>query len=281
MPGYNHALVAVDGSAASLHAFREAARLPGLRLTAIAVAPSGQAGLAGAEGGKITPKKREPYEQALAAAARLARDAGVPLTTLLAEGEPQARIVAAAETQGCDLIIMGVTGLDALKLGMMGSTTARVIGLSRREVLVVPPQATLGFGKLLLATDGSRYSREAAARALDLVQAYGGELAVASVLDLPPGFMEETPEVAGELLERLKSLVGEVTRKAQGLALPCQEYVRLGPVYRVITDLARELKVDLIVMGSHGRTGSKRLLMGSVTERVIGFAPCPVLVVKA
>ena len=175
---------------------------------------------------------------------------------------------------------MGVTGRDALKLGLMGSTTARVIGLSRGEVLVVPPQATLGFEKLLLATDGSRCSREAAARALDLVQAYGGELTVVSALDLPPGFKEEMPEVAAEFLERLKGLVGEVAESAQGLGLKCQGHVRLGPAYRVITDLARELRVDLIVIGCHGRTGSKRLLMGSVTERVIGYSPCPVLVVK-
>jgi nucleotide-binding universal stress UspA family protein len=281
MGRYSHALVAVDGSPESLQAFSEAGRLPGIRLTALAVVPSGLSGLAGGGGGKITPEKREPYEQALAAAAQLAQDASLTLTTLLAEGEPQARIVEAAATQGCDLIIMGVTGRDALKLGLMGSTTARVIGLSPGEVLVVPPRATLGFGKLLLATDGSRYSREAAARALDLVQAYGGELAVVSALDLPPGFKEEMPEVAGEFLERLKGLVGEVTQRAQGLGLKCRGFVRLGPAYRVITDLARELRVELIVMGCHGRTGSKRLLMGSVTERVIGHSPCPVLVVKA
>ena len=48
----------------------------------------------------------------------------------------------------------------------------------------------------------------------------------------------------------------------------------------VIIELARKANIDLIVMGSHGRTGLKRLLMGSVTERVISSAPCPVLVVK-
>ena len=48
----------------------------------------------------------------------------------------------------------------------------------------------------------------------------------------------------------------------------------------VITDVARKKNIDLIVLGSHGRTGLKRLLMGSVTESVIAHAPCPVLVVK-
>jgi nucleotide-binding universal stress UspA family protein len=48
----------------------------------------------------------------------------------------------------------------------------------------------------------------------------------------------------------------------------------------VICDIARKQSIDLIVLGSHGRTGIKRLLMGSVTESVIAHAPCPVLVVK-
>jgi nucleotide-binding universal stress UspA family protein len=53
-----------------------------------------------------------------------------------------------------------------------------------------------------------------------------------------------------------------------------------GRPYEVIVNRAKEKKADLIVMGSHGRTGLKRLLMGSVTERVIGHAECAVLVVK-
>jgi nucleotide-binding universal stress UspA family protein len=54
--------------------------------------------------------------------------------------------------------------------------------------------------------------------------------------------------------------------------------VREGEAYRVITELAGKEKFGVIVMGSHGRTGLKRLLMGSVTEKVIGYAPCPVLI---
>ncbi len=56
--------------------------------------------------------------------------------------------------------------------------------------------------------------------------------------------------------------------------------VPLGRPYEAILKVAQAKKANLIVLGSHGRTGLKRLLMGSVTERVIGQAPCPVLVVK-
>ena len=56
--------------------------------------------------------------------------------------------------------------------------------------------------------------------------------------------------------------------------------MKIGEPYNVIISTAKEKKVDLIVMGSHGRRGISRLLMGSVTERVIGHASCAVLVVK-
>lgn len=72
-----------------------------------------------------------------------------------------------------------------------------------------------------------------------------------------------------------------VAEKARSRGLACQTRVGVGPAYRVIVDTATEWEAGLIVMGSHGRTGLKRLLMGSVTERVVGEVPCPVLVVKA
>jgi len=56
--------------------------------------------------------------------------------------------------------------------------------------------------------------------------------------------------------------------------------VREGVAWETIAGLAREQKIEMIIMGSHGRTGLKRLLMGSVAEKVIGHAPCPVLVAR-
>jgi nucleotide-binding universal stress UspA family protein len=62
--------------------------------------------------------------------------------------------------------------------------------------------------------------------------------------------------------------------------LTCRRIVRHGTPYSEIEDLAREQNIDLIVMGQVGHRGPRRILIGSVTERVIEYAPCPVLVVK-
>jgi nucleotide-binding universal stress UspA family protein len=211
----------------------------------------------------------------------MAREAGVELETVLAVGEPYRSILEQAEARDADLVVVGLKGPDLPEEAMMGSTTARVIGYSPRDVLVVGPNARVAFARILLATDGSRYSQRALVRALEVARAYGGALQVVSALDVPPGFAAEAPEVTTELLAGLNRQVAEAKQRAQGLGIECRGWVRQGTAHQVITGLARASRIDLIVMGSHGRTGLKRLLMGSVAERVIARAPCPVLVVKS
>ncbi len=280
MTVFQRVLVAVDGSPASLHALQESFNLAGSALAVISVLPTTASGLGTQVNQNLDAYWRDAQEQALAAAAAAAQAAGVALKTIAARGEPHEAIVAAAEREASDLIVVGLKGRDLPAAALMGSTTARVIGFSPTEVLVVPEHAGIGFARILLPFDGSRFSRRAAGEALKICQAYGSEFMVLSVLDAPPGFMEDAPEVAEDLLTRLKELAAEVKAQAESQGIRSQAAVRQGPAYQVITAAARETGASLIVMGSHGRTGLKRLLMGSVTERVIGFAPCPVLVVK-
>lgn len=271
MTVFRRVLVAVDGSPASLHAFEQALRLGG-ETAAIAVTPKASSGPASV--------RQDIQDKALAQAAVLAQAAGVSLSTLSDQGEPYERIVAAAESIESDLIVVGLKGRDLPAAALMGSTTARVIGFSPVDVLVVPERADISLEKILLPTDGSRYSQKAAARALEICAARGGELKVLAVLDAPPDFMAAAPEVGADLLAGLGDITAEVQGRAQDRGLSCQTAVLQGSAYQVITVEAHKWRAGLIVMGSHGRTGLKRLLMGSVTERVIGFAPCPVLVVK-
>ncbi|MBI4777691.1 universal stress protein [Candidatus Desantisbacteria bacterium] len=75
-------------------------------------------------------------------------------------------------------------------------------------------------------------------------------------------------------------VVDEVKKMGEAQGVSVETQIKDGEVYDVITSLAREYNSGIIIMGSHGRTGIRRLLMGSVAERVIGYAPCPVLVIK-
>ena len=279
MKAYRHILAAVDGSGPSLHALEQAFRLPGCRVTAAAVVPPFPGNLKEAGPG-VEARLEAPYAAALAHCRDLAAARGLSLKTLLLKGEPHEALSAAAREQGCDLVVIGKRGHDLPPGSRMGKVTERVIGYCPLDVLVAPVRGSLGLDRLLLPVDGSRFSRQAAARALTLAGTDARLLAI-SVLDAPPGFVTEVPEVARDLLDNLETLVADVARQADAHGLPCETRVVVGPAARTILAVAQEWQAGLIIMGSHGRTGLKRLLMGSVTERVVGEAPCPVLVVKA
>ncbi|MHB8069243.1 MAG: universal stress protein [Desulfobaccales bacterium] len=279
MAKYNRVLVAVDGSASSLHALQESFKLTGSWVTVVTVAPfyEGDLRLVG------TPQPQalmtEPCNTALETAQEMADAAGALIQTVCAAGEPYERLVDLAESGNRDLIVMGAKGHSFIERALLGSVTRRVIGYTQRDVLVVPSQAEVAWQKILLATDASPASEAAVARALDLAQDYGGELQVVAVMKFPPQIYVEPP-VTAAWRERLRACVERITAQAQSRNLAATGSVLEGTPYKAIVDLAQREKARLIVMGAHGRTGLKRLLMGSVTERVIGHAPCPVLVVK-
>jgi nucleotide-binding universal stress UspA family protein len=176
---------------------------------------------------------------------------------------------------------MGRKGTRHLEKTLVGSVTARVIGHSQRDVLVVPDNARVGWKRILVATDGSRYSKVAAERAIDFAKSYGGELRVVSVVDVPSEFYAEAPNAVDDMIDKAKEFVRDIRVQAESAGIKAESFVGEGEAYQIITDLARKQEANIIVMSSHGRTGLKRLLMGSVAEKVIGHAPCPALVVRS
>jgi nucleotide-binding universal stress UspA family protein len=196
---------------------------------------------------------------------------GVSLTPVVPEGQAaHAAIVAAAEKIGPDLIILGRCGKTALARLLMGNVTARVIGLSPVNVLVVPRGAALAFHRLLIASDGSSFSQAAWKLALSMAQKAESQLIAVSV----------APE-EGDII-RAKAIVHQMLTEANRAKMPLKGVnpQGLAPDEGIVHQAIKN-EVDLIIMGSRGLTGLKKLVMGSVTERVIGRSPCPILVVKA
>ena len=277
-------LVAIDGSESSMHALKESFKLARNEkswITVVSVVPEYKGDLDLVAVGNVMASMRKPCENALHKADELARAEGALIKTVCEEGEAYERIIDLAEAENCELIVMGRSGLSRLERVLVGSVTARVIGHSPIDVLVVPLTAEIGWNKILLATDGSRYSKAAAERAIDFAGEYGGELRVVSVVDVPAEFYGEAPDAVEDLINKAKGYAEDVKRQAESAGIKAETFVREGETYKAILDLAKEQNVNAIVMGSHGRTGLKRLLMGSVTEKVIGYASCPVLVVKS
>ncbi len=150
--------------------------------------------------------------------------------------------------------------------------------------------------KILLATDGSREAELAARTAADLGEKTGSELHLVHVFGIvpigPPVYPEATDlqgvEREAEVEERQRIseqrarevLEAEVEKLRSAGGMVTQAHLLEGRVEPEIVALAEEIRAGLIVMGSRGRGGIRRALMGSVSDSVMRHAHCPVLVVR-
>jgi nucleotide-binding universal stress UspA family protein len=141
--------------------------------------------------------------------------------------------------------------------------------------------------RILHATDFSKASRAAFSKAVDLAKSQRAELWVLHVLSISPPFVTEgyvPPKVwdeieAGARTEAKRQLDRLVVR-ARRKGVRATGLVVLGSPYQDIVRVARRMRADLLVIGTHGRTGLTKVLLGSVAERVLRTAPCPVLTVR-
>jgi len=284
MGRYRRILVAVDGSESSKNAFRQACRIAQTDkswLTVITTIPSYEDLFQMPSiQEKVSEALRAEGEKIVAEIKKIAADEDTFIKTVLEEGTPFDTIIDTAEEGNYDLIVMGRLGRKRIEKALVGSVTARVIGNSQRDVLVFPINTKIGWNNIMLATDGSKYSTTATEKAVDIAKSYRGELKALSVVDVTEEFQTEAPEAVEKMVERAREYVDDVKKKAEDSGVKAEALVREGDTYKVIIDLAKKLACEVIVMGSHGRTGVKRLLMGSVTEKVIGYSACPVLVIR-
>ena len=139
--------------------------------------------------------------------------------------------------------------------------------------------------KIVLATDGSKFS-EAATQAV-LAQHCSPETEVRVLCAVALPTLSAPPQMAASYAPELEEQVQEAKEIAdravvtlQKAGLKASGEVIKGDVRDVIIELAKEIGADLIVLGSHGRRGIGRLLMGSVAEAVVRYAPCSVEVVR-
>jgi nucleotide-binding universal stress UspA family protein len=189
---------------------------------------------------------------------------------LIREGEePYKYIVEEAKKNKIEMIIMGRHGRTGLKRLMIGSVTAKVIGHMPCNVLIVPKASSVIYKTILLATDGSKYSEAAALDAISIAKRCRSDLIVLSV------------STKTKNIPSAKKSVEKIKEKAEKDGLKVKTFTPRGMPYELVVKTAKDKKAGVIVVGSHGRTGLKKLLMGSVTERIIGHAHCPVLVVKS
>jgi nucleotide-binding universal stress UspA family protein len=209
------------------------------------------------------------------------------------DGDPVDVLLAAADGEHADLLVVGSRGVGDRPELALGSTSLRVLRAARVPVLVVPdrrraspPAGGLRLRHLLVGVDRSDASRAALELAADVAVALGGSLSVLEVVDyLPPfplrestaGTHEGEAQAPGPAMALLEAEVRGVRARGVGV----QVFVRSGDPAPALLELADDVDADLVVVGTRGRGGPAELLLGSVARTVADRARRPTLVVPA
>lgn len=195
-------------------------------------------------------------------------------------------IVDTATRIGAGLIVVGTRGLTGVKHVVLGSVAERTVRLAPCPVLTVKEDdGGAEIRRIVVATDFSGPSEHASQAGISLAKQLGAEVHLFHAFDIPlamvtpyevtvpDGLIREAREAARKKLDAALDAV-----RKQGLT--ATGHLGEVPAAPAIADLAREVKADLVVIGTHGRTGLKHVLLGSVAERTLRLAPCAVLTVK-
>jgi len=139
------------------------------------------------------------------------------------------------------------------------------------------------YDRVLVPTDGSTASEGAITHAVDLAKQYGATLHAVYVVDAGAYSSLEVAAdaVADELRAEGQEAVAGIADRAEAAGVDVETAVETGIVHRTIVDYVDREDVDLVVMGTHGRTGVGRFLLGSVAEKVVRTADAPVLTVRS
>ncbi|WP_049947404.1 universal stress protein [Candidatus Halobonum tyrrellensis] len=214
-----------------------------------------------------------------------ARERGVSVVTAVVRGEPYAEIVDYADAEAVDTVVMPTRGRRGLGRLLLGSTTERVVRRSNVPVLTIRPDAAVDYPyrTVLVPTDGSDCADEALARGVDVANGSGAALHLLSVVDVASLGVDVRTDIQSASLEAsAEAVLDEASAFAEERGVDPTTAMEYGSsIHRTVDSYVEEHDVDLVVVGTHGRTGFDRYMLGSVTEALVRTAPVPVLTVRA
>jgi nucleotide-binding universal stress UspA family protein len=253
----------------------------------------------GVGGGGIAPAAAADYFEQLESSAGEALDQvaqkswfeGLKVWRKTVIGSPWNQIIEFAASHNIDLICLGTHGRGGFARFMLGSVAEKVVQHARCQTLVVrrherefvdEEHLEPALKKILVPCDFSDTSRSALEEGRALAASWAAELHLLHVVE------DNSPSVSQIALAYpmfrayVNDLVQTGQQQLEELVVPSGKRVQIkavvGDPTTKINDYADEHGIDLIVVGTHGRTGPSHWLLGSVAERIVRSAPCPVLV---
>lgn len=226
----------------------------------------------------------------LAVQSHVASTAGLKVSMAWKVGEAHEAILAMADEHDADIIVLANRAHGTVARLFMGSTATQVVRHACQPVIAVPPEVEDSGGgcrTILVATDFSQCAMRAAswarsiATCMDsprrLILAHAHLPAVVPAVE--PGFV--TPAMIEDDTAQCRAQIERCVDEMRQPGFDVESVLLDGPAAASLVDLARDRKVDLIAMGTHGRSGVSRMLLGSVAERVMHNASCPILTIRA
>ncbi|MEF8787172.1 MAG: universal stress protein [Haloarculaceae archaeon] len=202
------------------------------------------------------------------------------------EGMPSEAILEYVQDNDIDLVVMGTHGRTGVRRFVLGSVTEHVLRESPVPVLATgaaDEEPTLPYRNVLVPTDGSDCATAAVDHALSIASVCDATLHALNVIDesvivgspggvLPANYLDSLEQMGEEATDAL-------AERAREQGVDVETAVERGRPGDGIRVYASDHDVDLVVMGTHGRSGMERFLLGSTTEQVIRTGTCPVLAV--
>lgn len=236
-------------------------------------------------------EQRDAFEReatdAVHALEEIVTENSVTCHTAVEHGSPYETILSYADEHDVDLISMGTHGRTGLDRWLLGSVTERVVRTSDVPVLTarLGPADHAGYDRILIPTDGSEAATAALEHGLAIAEQYDATIHALSVIDigsLAVGYDGGAglPTVIEAFEEGCEQAVGDVAARCEARDIDVVTDVVQGSPYRTIRDYVDDRDIDFVTMGTHGRTGLDRYLIGSVAERTVRTSDVPVLTVR-
>lgn len=286
---YERILFPTDGSEGAAAVFDHAVDLAathGATLHVLNVADTGRDSVTRV-GDEVVDALVREGERVVDDLADRARDRNVDVVTEVLQGRPYETIVDYATDRDVDLVAMPTHGRTGLRRLLLGSVTERVVRQSEVPVLTMQPDGVdelrYPYRRVLVPTDGSECAAAALDVGVDVATTHDAALDVLSVVDVASLGVDVRAELQLDFLEdTAERMVAEATGTATDAGVgDVSGAVEYGSsVHRAILSYVDEHDVDVVVVGTHGRTGFDRYLLGSVAEKLVRTSPVPVLTVR-
>lgn len=288
---YESILVPTDGSAHAERAAHHAVSLAeafDATLNVLSVADVDRAAgpfNAGGVSSEFVDRIEAECESAVEAVADLAGES-VAVKTAVEVGDPPEAIHDYAEERDLDAIAMGTRGLRGLSRLVSGSVTQSVVRMTDRPVLtarVVEEDHVTHYDDVLLPTDGSGPAHAAVEHAIAVGHAYDATVHVRHIVDVGAvatgSDLQPPPDRLDYLRDAGEEATETIAEEVRDAGLDAEPSVEHGFPASGLLDYVDAESIDLVAMGTHGRTGLDRVLLGSTTERIIRRSSVPVFTV--